>query len=78
MEPCGGLPITTLHVRLTWCHHHQAWSAGVERVDQDGDDALLTAVATMGFGPFDRIADVAAWLRTSLDAMETPPGVPWW
>lgn len=78
MEPCGSLPVTTVRVALHWCHHHQAWSAHVELLRQDDEEAVLCSTASLGFGPFDRMRDVAEWLQVSLTALEAPPGIPWW
>lgn len=78
MEPCGGLPVSTVVVLAHFCHHHMAWHATVELRHQDGQEPALVSMAHCAFGPFDRYEDVLSWIDTSLRALQPPPSGPGW
>jgi hypothetical protein len=70
-EPCGSLPVTTIHVSASYCEHHMAWSATTMTCRQAAeDDIRVVASATVRFGPFDNEADVRGWCVRALLAME--------
>ncbi len=74
-EPCGSLPVTSLDLMISYCHHHMAWFAMIAYNHQSAGDNITTIGRDeMSFGPFDAWEDVAAWVaeKTS-DPSEVPP-----
>ena len=70
-EPCGSLPVTTIHVGAHYCHHHMAWTADWFAYRQDeGEDPERIDGGIMRFGPFDTEDEVRAWMLRALLAME--------
>lgn len=74
-EPCGSLPVTSLHLMVTYCHHHMAWHATCSTAHQTSEDSIkLTHLRSCTFGPFDAWGDVTRWVEENLfdPSVESP------
>jgi hypothetical protein len=72
---CGSIPLTTVSLRATYCHHHQAWEMAWSMYSEDGERLVEHVPYTeVSFGPFDDLTDVFRALnRAAIDCLRAAP-----